>query len=366
MNMRNKYKPVILGLLLAFSAIVIVNNLDEVAATNRYVGGGGTPNYATITQALAASSSGDTIYVAYGTYNENIDIQISINIVGVMSGPNRPVISSSNNNDPIIDIINTDINVIIRNFEIDGNGGNSVAGIRSSITPADTLGVEIDNCVIHGMSGTGSGIKLYNNANSHWIHDCNIYSNYNGITMNNSDSNLVEDCVIHNNQNDGIYVYGDENDFEDNTINDNGYCGIELYDSWDCLIASSYYGNTEIYDNEYGIYASYCDDLTVIGSANVDYLCQVLVHNNTNRGISTTYCDDLQVSYTSTNDNGDDTDDGFYSYQSEHAIMDHVLFWDSMTLYNCSKTWVWWAISYYHILSPSLTLCGNITWSNPI
>ena len=358
MNIQNKWKPIALGLIIAFSTIVIVNSFEEVSAVmDRYVGGGGTPNYATITQALAASSSGDTIYVAYGTYNENIVIQISINIIGVMSGPNRPIISGTNNNNPIIDIGTNNIEVNISNMEIDGASGNLVAGIRSSITTMDNHDVVIINCMIHGMTGYGSGILL-NNAYSHWIYDCNIFDNYYGVYIDSSDSNLINFCDIHNNEYDGIYVYGDDNTIDSNMIYDNGFCGVELYYSDDCTIGSY----SEIYENEYGIYAYECDDFTIVGTADEDHLYQVFVHNNTYNGIVLDYCDNLQISYTSTDDNGDDFRDGLVTYYCDNNIMDHVLFWDSMYCYNCDT----WAISYYHIINYYLYLCTNYSWSNPI
>lgn len=77
-------------------------------------------------------------------------------------------------------------------------------------------------------------------------------------------------------------------------------------------------------------------------------------------------CDDSQVSYTSTNENGDDINDGLCSEDTEDVIMDHIIFWDSMTLHRCSLSTPYWSISYYHIINPILDLCGTIYWSNPI
>lgn len=55
--------------------------LNAVADT-LYVGGTGPGNYSTISEAIAASDPGDTIYVYSGTYNEKLTIPWTLTLKG--------------------------------------------------------------------------------------------------------------------------------------------------------------------------------------------------------------------------------------------------------------------------------------------
>jgi len=342
MDGKRIWKPAAISLILILSFIVIVTSMKEVSATDRYVGGGGTPNYANINAAISASSSGDNIYVAYGSYSENVVVNVAVNIYGVMSGSDRPAITGSGSS-PVFDItVNGGVKIV--DFEIYGTESN-IAGIRSSDDPNQEYGVEIDNCKIHGFQGSGCGIKLRNGANFHWIHDCMIYDNGDGIHMVTGSSQvgnqncLIEDNEIYSNSDEGVYNEGDYNWFEDNVIHNNAGNGIEMYYSDDCWISTTYYGPSicEIYSNDYGVYADHSDDLTIIGSSNDDYNYQVSIHNNTNSGIYVVDCDSLQVSYTTTYGNTH----GMDICNSTNGIMDHLIVSDDIYFYNCH----YWAVS---------------------
>ncbi len=99
------------------------------------------------------ASAGDTIYIEPGTYNENIIINKSINLVAYNS--TKPIINGTGDK-PTINI--TADNVNISGFEIvNGNYGISLSG-------AD---IKIENCLIHENNydlylNTTSNIILYN------------------------------------------------------------------------------------------------------------------------------------------------------------------------------------------------------------
>ena len=86
---RKQYAKIFLllisSILLIITIIPSINSDESSNLQSRsilYVGGGGQGNYSTIQSAIDAASSGDTIYVFNGIYNEqiNIDKTISTNV----------------------------------------------------------------------------------------------------------------------------------------------------------------------------------------------------------------------------------------------------------------------------------------------
>jgi parallel beta-helix repeat protein len=314
---------VILGLLLAFSAIVIVNNLDEVAATNRYVGGGGTPNYATITQALAASSSGDIIYVNSAlSYTENVNVNVDVTIEA--TGGMATITPQTEN--PIFTISTT--GVTIKNFNINGQNQAGVDGIYSSTTGGEEgQEVLIENCNIYNcVNGVQFGTPAINTA-YHTVTDCNIYDNSNdgvliyavnagnhqielssiynngnhGIEIN-GDDNTVFGCNIYTNTNDGIHIFGDTNtvtgddDGSDDTyIYSNGDDGIDIDGDDNSVIEDCFiHNNTDEGINLYDSHSAYMDE------------CEIVF--NGGNGIYMEFCDDYDIS------------DSYFTWNSDDAI----------------------------------------------
>ncbi|HID62213.1 MAG TPA: DUF1565 domain-containing protein, partial [Anaerolineae bacterium] len=123
---------VVLGLLLALSAPW---PSPVSAATTRYVApggscGGANPCYAKIQDAINAASSGDTIKVAQGTYNENLVVNKAVSLLGGFStsdwstrGPaSSTTINGSGSSDSVIRV---SANATIDNFTITGGSGHS-------------------------------------------------------------------------------------------------------------------------------------------------------------------------------------------------------------------------------------------------
>lgn len=84
-NQKNKILPILLISILASAAILIVNSVSVEAATVLQVP---SADYPTIQSALNATKDGDTIKVAAGTYNENINYDGYA--IAVSSGSSQP------------------------------------------------------------------------------------------------------------------------------------------------------------------------------------------------------------------------------------------------------------------------------------
>jgi len=363
----NKSTTIFCGILLVMGAFLIINVMPNVSATTLEVGPGKT--YSDIQSAYNAASDNDIINVYYDStpYTECLTIQKAVSIIGISSGGVKPIVSGSNNNEAIFKIVQDNKCIHISNFDIDGNGINTAAGVYSTATPGDSLNIKIDNCIIHDFVGYGSGIRL-DGGNYHWIYDNVIYNNYDGIFIESDPgygtiNNFVEDCEIFQNQDNGIFNHGDENCFE-NIISHNNTYGIQLYESDMCTIGTGLGSTSEYYYNEKGIYARYCDDLTIIGYSDDDYLYQVFVYQNTVHGIDLLQCPDCQISYVTTYGNGDGDGDGLYGDECNDFRMDHVIFYDGMDLYDCDGC----VISYYTILSVYWDVNCNPapSFSNPL
>ncbi|MFW3145565.1 MAG: NosD domain-containing protein, partial [Thermoplasmatota archaeon] len=172
--MRKVSSFVIVFLLL--SGIFVINPnipnpfiLENVKARTLYVGGTGQGNFSTIQSAINAANNGDRIIVANGTYNEQIEVNRSIIIMG-MSNINTKVIGGFN-------ISKT--NVTISGFNITsgyqwdpdgtGLGGYFKSGIRVASNNVSIISTNISS-ILGGQGGTGPGyIKGGNGGNAYGI-----------------------------------------------------------------------------------------------------------------------------------------------------------------------------------------------------
>jgi hypothetical protein len=136
---------------------------------------GKTGPKAKIIAGIGAVSDGGIVYVADGTYNENLVIELSsktISIVG--TGSSKPI--------------------------IDGNGIGSVIKVSHGTGAEDDLLVLRNLAINNGSADWGGGIRSSIHLE---VYDCNIYNNHasiggGGIYSNNN--TLIDGCNISNNR----------------------------------------------------------------------------------------------------------------------------------------------------------------------
>jgi parallel beta-helix repeat protein len=176
-------------------------------------------NYPTIQSAVDAASTGDTIHVKSGTYNENLTIDKQI----TLAGENRAnTIITANTDNPTITI--TTNNVTVTGFTITGSN----TGVY----------ITADNCTLtnNNIEDCSKGI--------HAQKDADQFFQYIDIKNN----------TITNNNEEGILFDGTGTPFifniTGNIITGNGY-GVRTVDSYRCLIQ-----NNTITDNNIGVDAA--------------------------------------------------------------------------------------------------------------
>lgn len=223
--------------------VCLVGNLFLIenctAATTLYVGGSGPGNYTTIQEAINNAANGDTVFVSSGTYNENVYIDKSLNLIG----SSKPVINGKDSYKSTIEIMSDQVTV--SNFEIHNTNGTSsgyrgIAIGKTQYHQGDYTAVTISNCHIsHAYCG------IIMRGSSHTVNLCEIDSNdYYAIDII---SGGVSDTLTGNVINDNLrginlQSYCTNNIIRDNTISGNRDYGIQL--AANC-------SNNQIYHNRF-------------------------------------------------------------------------------------------------------------------
>jgi parallel beta-helix repeat protein len=176
-----------------------------------YVGGSGPNNYTKIQNAIDDASDGDTVFVYYGRYLENLIIEKSITLIG------------ESKYGTIIDGGEQEYDVILIKAD-----GVTVQGF--TIQEAYWGGIYTDYY---------NGIEIWSDHNI--IRDNIIKGNQNGIQLgeeiqfeghenNHSYFNIIEENQITENHQFGVYViHSAHNEIIKNTISENKYHGVFLF-----------------------------------------------------------------------------------------------------------------------------------------
>ena len=201
-----------------------------------------THPFDSITEGIEAVTSGKSVVVAAGTYNEQLIINKGITLQG--AGKENTIISGLGCTGNLITITADD--VTISGFTIDGKSGTDVgiySDLSSSIKISENLiQLHQDSGILYHRTSDDypSGIYVYNNE---------IYKNsINGIKVTGAGSGIIEGNIIRNNDC-GIKASNDASiEVKMNNIYNNSDSGIFCRDNSSLLIWSN-----EITSNGYGV-----------------------------------------------------------------------------------------------------------------
>jgi len=192
-------------------------------------------DFPSIQAAINATSFGDTVKIAAGTYNENLNLKSGICLEGV--GVDQTIISKS--------------------------GASGIAGEGVSYVIVKNLTVKNSGCApgVCGGGGNGGGIRLSRSTNI-TVQSCHLTGNVavNGGGMLVSDSSVIVDhCLIDNNTANniggGLVVESDlpvtltnvtvANNSWSNSLGNGGVGGMSSYGSGLRMANSILWGNTK-------------------------------------------------------------------------------------------------------------------------
>lgn len=223
----------------------------NAGATTLYVGGVGPGNYTLIQDAINASSSGDTIIVYNGTYNERITVKDSLSLVG--ENRNTTIIDGGGNG--IVVRVGEDW-VNITGFTLTNSGPNDGAIILSNVR----------NCYIadNNISGNGNtvlgGIYLLRSEHTTIANNVVTLNNGEGVTLQYSNNNIMTQNVVSSNDKSGFgFRDSKRNTVTDNIISSNGGAGIHLEESNETFIDN----NTIVGNGWHGTYAYKSHNITI-------------------------------------------------------------------------------------------------------
>ena len=248
-----------------------------------------THPFNSITEGIEAVTSGKSVIVAAGTYNEQLIINKGITLQG--AGKESAFIIGLGYTGNLITVTADD--VTISGFTIDGKSDTDM-GICSDSSSS----IEISENLI--QSHQDSGILYHRESNDYssgiYVYNNEIYFNSkNGIKVTGAGSGIIESNTIRKNTN-GIRTCNSASlEAKHNNINDNTSAGILCQDSSFLLI----WGN-EITINDYGIKVGVLsNDATNpdIGGGTKDGVGQNKIVGNKTHGVSNNTTHNIYAKY---------------------------------------------------------------------
>ena len=224
-------------------------------------GSGWESGYKTIQEGIGDVCAGDTLLVSADTYNENVDVNLSVNLVG--AGVGVTIVNASNSSDHVFNVTKNWVN--ISGFTVTGATANTKAGIYLSNSNYS----KIENV---NASNNNWGIDLWSSSNNTIANNTASSNNY-GIRLTSSGNNIITDNNASSNDANGIWLEDSSNNntIANNTASGNNW-GIGLWSSSNNTVA-----NNNASSNNY--------DGIVLDSSNGSTIADNTAWNNTRYGI---------------------------------------------------------------------------------
>ncbi|HEX7482710.1 MAG TPA: NosD domain-containing protein, partial [Candidatus Bathyarchaeia archaeon] len=173
-------------------------------------------DYPTINEAINHASAGDTVEVQKGIYQENVQINMSISVIGE-DAKNTIIVGTGGGNHALSGITVTADNVKVSGFTIES------INYSSSSLYATGINIQGDHCTVTGNIIQNNYLGIF----------CSIQS-YAKITGN----------TISNNLKDGMRFYGGSlNEISDNNITGNAASGIAIAGYSNSILRNKLEGN---------------------------------------------------------------------------------------------------------------------------
>ena len=215
--MRKSIFILIIIFVLLTSSVIAANHY--VATTGNDTSGNGTQAYPwlTIQHAIDNVTASDTIYVANGTYSENVYVNKSINLTG--NGYQNTTINSALDSDYVFEVIVN--NVSISGFRITGATDDDQAGIYldsayycnvynndvSNNFQGIFLASSFNNTISNITSNSSGYIGIYlESSSNNTLTNITSNSNFQGIYLESSSNNTLTNSIVNANEENGIYL----------------------------------------------------------------------------------------------------------------------------------------------------------------
>ncbi|MCK5112757.1 MAG: right-handed parallel beta-helix repeat-containing protein, partial [Thermoplasmatales archaeon] len=224
-----KKRVLLLVSILLFSIFTVIFPIVNCIASGNtiYVDDSGGADYTSIQAAIDAASSGDTVYVYSGTYNENVVISKNLTLTG--ENKDTTIIDGGKNGHTLYayGTLSNKIETHISGFTIRNAGGLGYDCIALSYVNTGNIN---NNKIMN--SDESDGIQL-DHCNDVTISDNTVSNNEgSGVSLTLSDNNIIHNNVIQSNQK-GMYIYyfSNSNEIYENTITGNSQYGVHIVQS---------------------------------------------------------------------------------------------------------------------------------------
>jgi parallel beta-helix repeat protein len=243
MGRSGKISLILILILVLFFNLLIINSQNVEAANIITVGPDGPPahNYSKIMDAISNATDGDTINVYGGTYQENIVIDKSINLVGI-SGSSSTSIITPDINKNTMEITANDVKIT----------GFSIMNLGGSFACVKLISVQNSTISSNNIQNGGNGLYLIDSFNN-TIDNNNVNDNNVGIYFSNADENMIKDNDIHDNNQNGIFAYSTS---MSNIFHQNRFSNNLAGNAYDLGTNNWYYDSRGNYWDDYNDYDS--------------------------------------------------------------------------------------------------------------